>query len=387
MGQKANPISLRLNINRDFESSWYQDLNYSNILKHELSIRNYMLNLFSFMSVYQGRILFQFFPKKLIIHSFITNKNLVSHVASSRKGGSSMKSRRPMGQNQKPSRVGMSSDLEINKNTRQEAILLFMNYVLLLEAQNGKHWTSDRGGSSVGEITSLRLGPSLGSPQYLLFLYLISESKKLHSTKKNAPSSFNFNERKLRDGRSSSVLTQSSGSRVLSGDIDISKYNYSSNSFSQNVLPSLENLTRLNTDFFTLKLKSKYQSAAFLAQYIAECFEKNISFRQVYKQIQREILQYPDKTILGVKIQCCGRINGAEIAKVESRKMGQTSLHTFSAQVDFSKAEAYTVYGIIGIKVWISCVPQSRVLGSDRKSVGFSTERRPLSGKIEASRA
>jgi ribosomal protein S3 len=328
MGQKANPISLRLNINRNFESSWYQDLNYSNILKHELSIRNYIRSLFSFMSVYQGRILFQFFPKKLTIHSFITNKNLISKVL--------IKKEFKSGQNTKKPLIRVSSIPTINRNTKQQAILLFMSYVL--GTKDSKHSRTERSSfSSLG-----------GTPSYPLFLYLISNSKKLYSKKVNLTPSLNTN---------------------------LSQYNYSSSSFFQNVLPPLETGTKMNIDLFTLKLKSKYQSASFLAQYIAECFEKNVSFRQVYKQIQKEILQ--DKTILGLKIQCAGRINGAEIAKVESKKMGQTSLHTFSAQVDFSKAEAYTVYGIIGIKVWISCIPQSTTLLNSSSRIGFEHSETP----------
>ena len=117
-------------------------------------------------------------------------------------------------------------------------------------------------------------------------------------------------------------------------------------------------MTQIQVEFFPQKLNSKYQSAHFLSQFIAESFEKNLSFRQTYRSIQKEILR--EKKILGMKIQCSGRINGAEIAKVESRKIGQTSLHTFSAKVDFAQSEAYTMYGIIGIKVWLSCISDKK---------------------------
>lgn len=289
MGQKANPISLRLHVNRDFESSWYQDKNYSNLLKQELQIRQYTKSLFYFMKIYEGRTLFQFFPKKLVIYSFITNKQSLSkkHENPS-KNATSGKTSFSFPEKKK--------NIRIKRSTKQEAILFVMQYILYL-----KQWQN----------------VNCSNLQYPLFLYFIS--KFSHKVKNKQENNSQF----------------------------ISK------SFYDNVVPQLEKSTHCTTSMFPIKLQSKYQSASFLAQYIAECFEKNLGFRQIYKQIQKDILK--DKHILGLKIQCSGRIQGAEIAKVESKKMGQTSLHTFSASVDFAKAEAYTLYGIIGIKVWISC--------------------------------
>ena len=73
MGQKSNPISLRLNINRDFDSCWYQDRHYSKLLTKEIQLRKYIFSTFALMNVHQGRVIFQFFPKKIIIHFFFMN--------------------------------------------------------------------------------------------------------------------------------------------------------------------------------------------------------------------------------------------------------------------------------------------------------------------------
>ena len=104
-----------------------------------------------------------------------------------------------------------------------------------------------------------------------------------------------------------------------------------------------------NLSFFPIKLNSKYTSAHFLSQYIAKCFEKKLSTREIFRTIQKEIIL--NKNLLGLRIQCAGRIGGVEMAKVESRKFGQTSFHTFNTKLDFAIAEAYTQYGIIGIQV------------------------------------
>ena len=55
----------------------------------------------------------------------------------------------------------------------------------------------------------------------------------------------------------------------------------------------------------------------------------------------------------GVKVQVAGRLNGAEIARTEWKRDGQVPLHTLKAKIDYTHQEALTVYGIIGIKVWL----------------------------------
>jgi len=55
----------------------------------------------------------------------------------------------------------------------------------------------------------------------------------------------------------------------------------------------------------------------------------------------------------GIKVKCSGRLGGAEMARSEEYKEGRTPLHTFRADIDYAIKEANTIYGIIGVKVWI----------------------------------
>jgi len=90
--------------------------------------------------------------------------------------------------------------------------------------------------------------------------------------------------------------------------------------------------------------------ASLLAEYIAQQLEKRVSFRRVVRQaIQRA--QRPD--VKGIKIQVSGRLNGAEIARTEWVREGRVPLHTLRADIDYSYCTAKTIYGILGIKVWI----------------------------------
>jgi len=73
----------------------------------------------------------------------------------------------------------------------------------------------------------------------------------------------------------------------------------------------------------------------------------------------------------GIKIQCGGRLGGAEIARTEGYHEGRVPLHTLRADIDFAKATARTTYGTIGIKVWIF---KGEVV-EDRRGRTYSTDR------------
>ena len=90
--------------------------------------------------------------------------------------------------------------------------------------------------------------------------------------------------------------------------------------------------------------------AQLVSESIAQQLEKRIAFRRAMKQsIQRSM----HAGIKGIKIMVSGRLGGAEIARTEWAKEGRIPLHTFRADIDYGFAEAKTVFGIIGVKVWI----------------------------------
>ena len=90
--------------------------------------------------------------------------------------------------------------------------------------------------------------------------------------------------------------------------------------------------------------------AGLIGEYIAQQLERRVSFRRVVRQaIQRA--QRAD--VQGIKIQVSGRLNGAEIARTEWTREGRVPLHTLRADIDYAYRTAKTIYGILGIKVWI----------------------------------
>lgn len=91
-------------------------------------------------------------------------------------------------------------------------------------------------------------------------------------------------------------------------------------------------------------------NAFLIAEYVAQQLERRVSFRRVVRQaIQRA----QRAGVQGIKIQVSGRLNGAEIARTEASREGSVPLHTLRADIDYSYCTAKTIYGILGIKVWV----------------------------------
>lgn len=99
-----------------------------------------------------------------------------------------------------------------------------------------------------------------------------------------------------------------------------------------------------------VEVKHPENDAQLMAENVAAQLEKRISFRRAMKQtIQRAM-----KTgVKGVKTACSGRLGGAEIARTEQYHEGTIPLQTLRADIDYGFAEADTIYGKIGVKVWV----------------------------------
>jgi small subunit ribosomal protein S3 len=90
--------------------------------------------------------------------------------------------------------------------------------------------------------------------------------------------------------------------------------------------------------------------AKILGESIGEAILRRVAFRRAMKQAAARAMKAGAK---GIKVQCSGRLGGAEIARSERTFEGKVPLHTLRAEIDFAIVEAATTYGNIGIKVWI----------------------------------
>ena len=90
--------------------------------------------------------------------------------------------------------------------------------------------------------------------------------------------------------------------------------------------------------------------ATLVAETIAQQLERRVAFRRAMKRAVQSAIRLG---ALGIRINCSGRLGGAEIARVEWYREGRVPLHTLRADIDFGYGLAKTAYGVIGVKVWI----------------------------------
>ena len=95
---------------------------------------------------------------------------------------------------------------------------------------------------------------------------------------------------------------------------------------------------------------SDTSSAALIGDFIVDQLERRVPFRRV---LRLAIQRAKQVNVKGIKLQISGRLNGAEIARSEWVRKGQVPLQTLRAQMDYSCQRAQTIYGVLGIKVWV----------------------------------
>lgn len=98
------------------------------------------------------------------------------------------------------------------------------------------------------------------------------------------------------------------------------------------------------------EIKRAEADASLVAQNIAQQLEKRVSFRRAMKQAIKSAMAAGAK---GIKVRCSGRLGGAEMARTEQYKEGRIPLHTIRADIDYANHTAQTIYGSIGVAVWI----------------------------------
>lgn len=108
---------------------------------------------------------------------------------------------------------------------------------------------------------------------------------------------------------------------------------------------------KISIQFFSVKPENLFEKASVVADSVVDALEKRKAFRGVIKKAKEDLMRR--SRVKGVKIQVAGRLNGAEIARSEWVRAGRVPLQTLRANIDYSYRTASTIYGIIGVKVWI----------------------------------
>jgi small subunit ribosomal protein S3 len=112
----------------------------------------------------------------------------------------------------------------------------------------------------------------------------------------------------------------------------------------------LKKLTGQDVQINIVEIRKPELDANIVAESIGKQLEARVNFRRAIKMAIQSTMRAGAE---GIKVRVSGRLNGAEMARSEEFKDGRTPLHTFRADIDYALFEAQTVYGKIGVKVWI----------------------------------
>ncbi len=112
----------------------------------------------------------------------------------------------------------------------------------------------------------------------------------------------------------------------------------------------LKKLTGKESQINIVEIRKPEMDAAIVAESVAKQLEARINYRRAIKTAIQATMRAGAE---GIKVRISGRLNGAEMSRTEEFKDGRTPLHTFRADIDYALREAQTVYGKIGIKVWL----------------------------------
>ena len=112
----------------------------------------------------------------------------------------------------------------------------------------------------------------------------------------------------------------------------------------------LRKLTDKEVKIQITEIKRPELDAYLVAENISKQIEGRVSFRRAMKQSITTAMRMGAE---GIRIMCAGRLAGSEMARTEQYKEGRIPLHTLRADIDYATATAHTIYGSIGVKVWI----------------------------------
>ena len=336
MGQKINPIALRLNINRNFDSSWYQDspTHYSQLLHQDLMIRKYLKSLFSCVGIHTGRISFQFFQKKLVINYFFHDS--LKKNAQQKLTFSSTKFKQLLTLEKSFQSKYVENYISFVLQNKKEYVNLkktLFSRILLLHSffsQNQNRFSTKQFLNS----TNYYLNPPKEN------LEVLNPVKKLHPIYPKLGG--------IERGFNPPII---GNSFYTLNAIKTKRANFTIDKNLKNIEYILSKKIQSETVIIPSKMNSRFQSAQFICEHVCQRLQENVSFRQIFKQLSQELKN--DTNIQGIRIVCSGRLGGVEMARVESKKYGQTSLHTFSSKIDYASGEAYTLFGLLGVKVWL----------------------------------
>lgn len=413
MGQKANPLSLRLqNYRRTFDSCWYSDYFYAKCQSRDLNLKNYVNTFFKLLKLPQARInidyglenvkIWTFFCQSQTFRSDLAKTLNMPGLNLSRKQGFNDNSRRwkidtttkntSNSTNALNFLTSLASQREVKTGELMQPYHISRKntkdiYLSNLNGVNIDHRISNiKEGFFLSNLEQLSLlnkdkislnkklllsisnfGTLKAYENDILFLNDLMVKKKneanktnkhqlLHNLltlhyyqKQNVVNKNHENLVKLDNKLNTNLLFN----QFQNSQLNISNKHFKYRNHFENYLSS--QLSNIDVQFYPFVSRQCWQSASFLADEIVYFLERRISFSRLRNRIARQASMQP--FIRGIRITCSGRVGGkskkAQRATQEFIKYGSTGGHVFENRIDFASTSAHTPFGLLGIKVWI----------------------------------
>jgi len=392
MGQKVNPIAARLGINRSFDSHWFHSTNYGELLGKDLHMRRYLKALFRSCGIFFGRCALGIGAKKVEIFPYVSFAHTAKDQQASfrKKTFGTKKNPNLLAKKDGDFRPAQQNDDRIfAKSTRSLLVApLEQRQSLIAKTEGNKGKLSQTSQLEAASQVSLGLISSRSSGRGVLekktalsFVQRFQKESLLTNKSLNfllPTGSIEYSRSKhhffiryslllyLVYKRSSKILSkkmlQSELLRFLWKFIDISKptlsYFSKKGALQQRIIQSKATKDFHSHSVYTpIAVEHVTSSADILCAFIVNKLEekrkeKRRGFNVLMKQVEKHVKANPG--IDGIRVVCSGRIGGAEMAEVKSFKVGRSSLNVFSNHIDYASQAAYTGFGLIGVKVWIS---------------------------------
>ncbi len=141
----------------------------------------------------------------------------------------------------------------------------------------------------------------------------------------------------------------------------------------------LEKLTGKQVQLNILEVRNPESDAQLVAQGVAEQLSNRVSFRRAMRKSMQSAQRSPN--VKGIRIQCSGRLGGAEMSRSEFYREGRVPLHTLRADIDYGFFEAKTTFGRIGVKVWIYKGDKVGTLAEQRAAEAAAQQRGAREGR------
>ena len=137
---------------------------------------------------------------------------------------------------------------------------------------------------------------------------------------------------------------------------------------------SLSMMTGNDVHLNIVEIRKPEIDAKLVAENICNQLERRIAFRRAMKRAVQSAMRLG---ALGIRINCGGRLGGAEIARTEWYREGRVPLHTLRADIDYGEATAFTTYGTCGVKVWVfkGEIMERDLMAQDKRNQNTQTQR------------